>query len=95
MAGAYLQVTLNIRPEDRDAAAEVYQKYREPFLNTVSGAVSKELLVREEDVQVLHGFQHADQAREYLAGDLFAKDVTKALQPLLVMNPEIRIYTCA
>ena len=41
---AYLQITLFIDPENRPAAAAVYEKYEAPFLNTINGAQSKELL---------------------------------------------------
>ena len=53
---AYLEITLQIDPKDRAAAADVYNKYKQPFLADVPGAQSKDLLVRDEDVQVLHGF---------------------------------------
>ncbi len=56
MKTAYLEITLKIDDVDRSAAAEVYAKYKKPFLDTISGALSKELLLREDDVQVLHGF---------------------------------------
>ena len=59
---AYLQVTMTIDPADRAAGAKVYSDYLQEFLNTVPGAKTKELLVRDEDVQVLHGFETADQA---------------------------------
>lgn len=67
-------------------------KYKEPFLNKVSGAESKSLLVRDEDVQVLHGFSSMEAAESYLKSDLFNKDVVSALTPLLDAAPEIRIY---
>jgi hypothetical protein len=51
----YLQITLKIAPANRPAAAGVYQRYKTPFLRTIAGAKSKELLVRDEDVEVLHG----------------------------------------
>lgn len=38
---AYLQITLNISNHNRPAAANVYQKYKAPFLNTIAGATSK------------------------------------------------------
>lgn len=44
--GAYLEITLKVNENDRAAAAAVYTKYRQPFLDTISGAVSKQLLVR-------------------------------------------------
>ena len=55
----YLQITLKIAAANRPAAAGVYQQFKGPFLATIAGAKSKELLVRDEDVQVLHGFGHA------------------------------------
>ena len=95
MPGAYLQITLVIEPRNREAAAKVYQKYRQPFLDSVSGARSKELLVRDEDVQVLHGFDQTGQAEAYLDSELFTSDVVGELKPLLAADPEIRIYSCA
>lgn len=95
MGKAYLQITLQIRSEDRKSAAQVYLKYREPFLKAMSGALSKELLVRDEDVQVLHGFETAEQAREYLASPLFTQQVVPELKPYLAGEPEVRIYSCA
>lgn len=95
MTGAYLQITLKIANENRPAAAKVYRDYREPFLKGIPGARSKELLLREDDVQVLHGFATADDAVAYLKSGLFNNDVVAALVPLLTAEPEIRIYSCA
>ena len=47
---AYLQVTMTIDPADRAADAKVYSDYLQEFLDTVPGAKTKELLVRDEDV---------------------------------------------
>ena len=88
----YLQISLKIAPEKRPQAAEIYQRYKEPFLNTIKGAKSKELLVRDEDVQVLHGFEAAQHAISYLESKLFLIDVVGELKPLLDGAPEIRIY---
>ncbi len=88
----YLQVTLEVANKNRDDAVEVYRKYKDPFLNTVPGEKSKALLVRKEDVQVLHGFSSTETAESYLKSDLFNKDVVIALTPLLDATPEIRIY---
>ena len=52
---AYLQITLKIKNENREAAAAVYMKYKKPFLDKIAGAKSKELLIRDEDVQVMNG----------------------------------------
>ena len=88
----YLEVTLKVANKNRDAAAGVYTKYKEPFLNTISGAVSKSLLVRDEDVQVLHEFSSQEAAEAYLTSNLFSKDIVSELGPLLDADPEIRIY---
>ncbi|GKX58076.1 hypothetical protein [Leminorella grimontii] len=92
---AYLQITLDISEQNRAAAAAVYQKYKAPFLNNVDGAVSKELLVRKEDVQVLHGFKTEKQAEAYLGSQLFIEDVVEALKPYLNGAPDVRIYAVA
>ena len=91
----YLQITLKIAPANRPAAAGVYQRYKAPFLDTIAGAKSKELLVRDEDVEVLHGFDTAEQADAYLKSRLFASDVVGALEPLLDAEPDVRIYKAA
>ncbi|MFI6735232.1 hypothetical protein ACIBI9_20090 [Nonomuraea sp. NPDC050451] len=92
---AYLEITLTVQESQRAAAAGIYEQYKQPFLDTIPGAVSKELLVRDEDVQVLHGFVTADQARAYLDSDLFTEDVVGGLAPLLSADPEVRIYETA
>ncbi|KDN75583.1 hypothetical protein DF19_08705 [Streptomyces olindensis] len=89
---AYLQITLQVDPANRVAAAGVYEKYKQPFLDTVPGANSKELLVRDEDVQVLHGFRSVADAKAYLESDLFTRDVVGGLSPLLKAAPEVRLY---
>jgi hypothetical protein len=91
----YLQITLKIAPVNRSAAAGVYQQYRSPFLKLVAGAKSKELLVRDDDVQVLHGFDTAEHANAYLKTELFSSDVVGALKPLLDAAPDVRIYKAA
>ena len=92
---AYLEITLLVDPKDRPAAAGVYNKYKQPFLADVPGAQSKELLVRDEDVQVLHGFDSVSHANDYLASDLFTTDVVRDLGPLLQADPEIRVFDVA
>jgi len=89
---AYLQITLDIAIPNRLAAAGVYQKYKAAFLDTIKGAQSKELLVRDEDVQVLHGFDGRKNAQAYLESALFTADVVGALKPLLAAAPQVRIY---
>jgi hypothetical protein len=91
----YLQITLKIAHANRPAAAGIYRKYKAPFLDTIAGAKSKDLLVREEDVQVLHGFDTAENAQAYLQGELFTADVVGGLAPLLEAAPDVRIYGAA
>ena len=90
----YLQITLFIAEGNRAKAAKVYEQYKEPFLRTIQGARSKELLVRQEDVQVLHGFDSQECAKAYLQSALFTQDVVNALSPLFEKEPNIAIYEC-
>ncbi|MEI8326364.1 MAG: hypothetical protein WCH44_13565 [Betaproteobacteria bacterium] len=91
----YLQINLNVTPKDRPAAAAIYSHFKGPFLAQVNGAKSKELLVRDEDVQVLHGFDSVENAKAYLASALFTQDVVTALKPLLQSSPDVRVYAAA
>ena len=91
--GAFLEITMKVNENDRTAAAGVYTKYRQPFLNAITGAVSKQLLVRKDDVQVLHGFTSVAEAEGYLKSDLFNQDVVVELKPFFQAVPEIRIYS--
>lgn len=90
---AYLQITMKIDPKNRPKAADVYTKYRAPFLDNIPGALTKNLLVRDEDVQVLHGFDSEAHAKGYLDSELFKNDVVIGLQPLWSAPPDVRIYT--
>jgi hypothetical protein len=92
MNKAVLQITMKIAGADRPRAGAVYAKYKAPFLATILGAESKDLLLRDEDVQVLHGFNSRASAESYLKSPLFGKDVVTELKPLLLADPEIRIY---
>ena len=90
---AYLEITLKVSAANRPAAAGVYNKYKESFLKQIKGAESKELLIRDEDVQVLHGFASLAEAAAYLKSDLFTQDVVTGLAPYLDADPEVRIYS--
>ena len=92
---AYLQITMKINNDNRPAAAKVYTDYRQPFLDTIKGALTKDLLIRDEDVQVLHGFDSAENAQAYLSSGLFQNDVFVGLKPLWDADPEVKIYTVA
>ncbi len=95
MQKTYLEITLLVTQENRPKAGGVYAKYRQHFLDTIPGALSKELLIRSEDVQVLHGFRSKVEAENYLGSALFKNDVVTALAPYLAGAPEVRIYECA
>jgi len=95
MAKSYLEITLKVENADRASAAGVYNQYKALFLETIKGATSKELLIRDEDVQVLHGFNSVEDAQNYLLTELFNNDVVTALKPYLKDNPDVRIYTVA
>jgi hypothetical protein len=92
---AYLQITMKIKESDRAAAAKVYTDWRQPFLDTIPGALTKQLLVRDEDVQVLHGFDNAEHAAAYLKSEMFTKHVAPGLSPYFQADPEIRVFTVA
>ena len=91
--GAFLQITMNIKESDRAAAATVYNKYRQPFLDDIQGAHCKHLLVRDNDVQVLHGFVSVADAENYLKSDLITQDVVVELKPYFQSEPNVRIYS--
>lgn len=92
---AYLEITMKIAEKNRSAAAQIYEKYRIPFLDTIAGALTKEWLIREEDVQVLHGFDLMEHAAAYLNSQLFQNDVFVELQPFGEAEPEVKIYQVA
>lgn len=92
---AYLEITMKIKEANRGVAAKVYTDYREPFLKTIDGALTKDLLIRDEDVQVLHGFDSIEYANAYLNSDLFKNDVFTGLKPLWDAEPCVKIYTVA
>lgn len=92
---AYLEITMVIPEENRPAAAKVYTDYRGPFLETIEGALSKDLLIRDEDVQVLHGFDSVEHAKAYLSSEMFLNDVFVGLKPLWTKDPEVRIFLVA
>ena len=91
----YLQISLNIASKDRPAAAAIYTQFKGPFLAQMKGALSKDLLIRDEDVQVLHSFDSIENAKNYLSSTLFNQDVVTALKPLLQSTPDVRIYAAA
>lgn len=92
---AYLEITMKIEAANRPAAAKVYTDYRDPFLKTIEGALTKDLLIRDEDVQVLHGFDSIEHAQAYLTSEMFQNDVFVGLKPLWSTNPDVKIFRVA
>lgn len=92
---AYLEITMIIDNSNRPTAAKVYTDYRQPFLSQIKGALTKDLLVRDEDVQVLHGFDSVENAKAYLDSEMFKNDVFVGLKPLWTAAPDVKIYTVA
>ncbi|GKX65220.1 hypothetical protein [Inconstantimicrobium mannanitabidum] len=92
---AYLQITMKIEKDNRADAAKVYTDYRGPFLETIEGALTKDLLIRDEDVQVLHGFDSVEHAQAYLSSQMFKNDVFVGLKPLWSADPDVKIYSVA
>lgn len=90
---AYLEITMKIEEASRAAAAKVYTDYRGPFLETIEGALTKDLLIRDEDVQVLHGFDSVEHAQAYLSSEMFQNDVFIGLKPLWNADPDVNIYS--
>lgn len=94
-AKAYLEITMIIDNANRPAAAKVYNDYKQPFLTKIEGAISKDLLVHEEDVQVLHGFNSLENAQAYLQSEMFKEDVFVGLKDLWQQEPKVKIYCVA
>jgi hypothetical protein len=92
---AYLEITMKIENVNRAAAAKVYTDYRGPFLEKITGALTKDLLIRDEDVQVLHGFDSVEHAQAYLSSEMFQNDVFVGLKPLWSVDPDVKIYNVA
>lgn len=92
MVKAYLEITMKIDESNRPAGVAVFTKYKGPFLETIEGAQTKDLLVRDADVQVLHGFASVEAAQAYLQSQLFQDDVFVGLKDLWTEDPDVRIY---
>ncbi|RKD90413.1 hypothetical protein [Mangrovibacterium diazotrophicum] len=95
MAKAYLEITLKITDADRAQVVDVYSRYKTPFLQSIEGALTKELLVHVEDIQVLHSFNTIENAQEYLLSNLFNDEVVVALKSVIKNNLNIKIYAVA
>lgn len=72
---------MTINPENRTVAAKAYTDYRQPFLDIIEGAPTKELIIRDDDIQVIHGFDSIEHAKAYLDSNLFKNKVTAGFHP--------------
>lgn len=52
-------------------------------------------MMRDEDVQVLHGFDSVAHAEAYLKSQMFNDDATAGLKPTWSAEPKIAIYAVA
>lgn len=93
MTNVFVEISLQINSADRPTFKTIYKKYRTLFMESVVGGKSKELLIREEDAQVLLGFDTFENATNYLTSKLFTNDVVGELKPLLQASPDVRIYS--
>lgn len=93
---AYLEITMVINPENRPAAARVYTDYRQPFLGTIEGALTKELLIRDEDAQVIHGFDSMEHAQRHTSKPICSKTMfssgSSRLGPLTLMCASTKLH---
>ena len=74
---------------------DVFADQIDPILKNIQGAITKDLLIRKEDIQVIHGFDSVANAENYLLSDLFKNDVYIELKALWQTDPEVKIYTVA
>lgn len=78
MANAYLEIILKIAQQYRPKSTALYQKYKQPFLDSINSNESKTVRVLDDDIQVLRGFDSPGSAEAYLNSELFNQDVVSA-----------------
>jgi len=92
MAKAYLDIILTIQGLDRAGVTAVYNLYKEPFLKTVNGALSDELLIHIDDLRILQGFKSREDAQCYFLSKFCTSDFITSLKPDIIGNPNVKIY---
>lgn len=95
MEKAYLSVNMKIDSGKLPEVTRVYTSYWEQFLKTIHGARTKDLVIRNEDVQILHSFNSVEDAVGFLSSEMFQKAVFIDLQPYWNDELNVRIYTAA
>jgi hypothetical protein len=90
---AHLLITVKISESRREEMIDqVYEPNRTRFLERISGAISKNLLLRREDIAVLHGFDTVESAEAYLQSDLY-NQVVQLLAEYQEENPTVALYS--
>ena len=79
---SHLEITMVVKEKNRESVSKVYYDYKESFLKSINGTLIKDLLVRDENIQVLHGFDSIKNVKAYLSSDMLKNDVFVGLQPL-------------
>ena len=95
MEKAYLSVNMKIDSSRLPEVTKVYTNYWEKFLRTIHGARTKDLVIRNEDVQILHSFNSVEDAVGFLSSEMFQRAVFIDLQPYWNDELNVRIYTAA
>lgn len=93
MVKAYLLITLNVRTTDRGATSTIHDKFKSSFLDQITGGISTELLISQDNVLLLNGFANAEDANAFLSTELYNNGILAALKPFLLDNPKNNIYT--
>lgn len=79
---SHLEITMVVKEKNRESVSKVYYDYKESFLKSINGTLIKDLLVRDENIQVLHGFNSIKNVKAYLSSDMFKNDVFARLKSL-------------
>ena len=95
MTTAYLQIVLKVNLADRGELTNTYNKFKNSFLEQIKGATTHELLIGDEEVQLLYGFDNLEDAEAFLSTELYNNVVLVALKPLIFDNPKIRVFNVA
>ena len=95
MTTAYLQIVLKANSSSRGELTNTYNKLRDLFPEQIKGAKTQELLLSDEEVQLLYGFDTFEDAEAFLSTELYNNIILPALKPLISNNPEIKIYNVA
>ncbi len=90
---AYLQISLPVPQSRRDEAiTRIFLPGRQRFAEQAEGGVSMDMLVRNEDIQVLAGFDTLESARLFQNSPA-GKELLGQLAAMAEKNPGTAIYT--